>query len=126
MYEGQSLYQLPVTGGECSVVVQPNVNYDSVLPADCQFDNLIKNITNSEIIAPVKEGDQVATISLWYRNSCVAEAKLYAMSDVQLATGVSAQAGIAGVDDGSSGVTSVIMTVCLGIQIGRASCRERV
>ena len=115
MYEGQSLYQLPVTGGECSVVVQPNVNYDSVLPADCQFDNLIKNITNSEIIAPVKEGDQVATISLWYRNSCVAEAKLYAMSDVQLATGVSAQAGIAGIDDGSSGVTSVIMTVCLGI-----------
>ena len=115
MYEGQSLYQLPVTGGECSVVVQPNVNYDSVLPADCQFDNLIKNITNSEIIAPVKEGDQVATISLWYRNSCVAEAKLYAMSDVQLATGVSAQAGIAGTDDGSSGVTSVIMTVCLGI-----------
>lgn len=115
MYEGQSLYQLPVTGGECSVVVQPNVNYDSVLPADCQFDNLIKNITNSEIIAPVKEGDQVATISLWYRSSCVAEAKLYAMSDVQLATGVSAQAGIAGTDDGSSGVTSVIMTVCLGI-----------
>lgn len=115
LYEGQSLYQLPVTGGECSVVVQPNVNYDSVLPADCQFDNLIKNITNTEIIAPVKEGDVVATISLWYRSSCVAEAELYAMSDVQPATGTAAQAGAAGGSDGSSGVSSVIMTVCLGI-----------
>lgn len=115
LYEGQSLYQLPVTGGECSVVVQPNVNYDSVLPADCQFDNLIKNITNSEIIAPIKEGDVVATISLWYRSSCVAEAELYAMSDVQPASGTAAQAGAAGGSDGSSGVSSVIMTVCLGI-----------
>ena len=115
MYEGQSLYQLPVTGGECSVVVQPNVNYDSVLPADCQFDNLIKNITNKEIIAPVKEGDLVATISLWYRSSCVAEAELYAMSDVQPASGTASQTGASGSGDGSSGVSSVIMTVCLGI-----------
>ena len=116
MYDGQSLYQLPVTGGECSVVVQPNVNYDSVLPADCQFDNLIKNITNKEIIAPVKEGDLVATISLWYRSSCVAEAELYAMSDVQPASGSAAQAGASGNgEDGLSGVSSVILTVCLGI-----------
>lgn len=115
MYEGQALYQLPVTGGECSVVVQPNVNYDSVLPADCQFDNLIKDISYKEIVAPVKEGDLVATISLKYRSCCVAEAELYAMSDVQPASGVSAQAGGAGNDSGSSGVTSVILTVCLTV-----------
>ena len=45
----------------------------------------------------------------------MAEAKLYAMSDVRLASGAATQNGTAGGDNGLSGITSVIMTVCLGI-----------
>lgn len=112
MYEGQALYQLPVVGGECDVVVQPNVNYDSVLPADCKFDNLIKNVNYNQLTAPIKEGDLIGTISLSYRSSVVAEAELYAMADVNKAKGVAAQGDAKnGAED--SGVLSVIVTICL-------------
>jgi len=114
MYEGQALYQLPVTGGECDVVVQPNVNYDSVLPADCKFDNLIKNVTYNQLTAPIKKGDLVGTISLSYRSSVVAEAELYAMADVQKAKGTAA-VGTGKEGDEDSGFLSVIVTVCLVI-----------
>lgn len=114
MYEGQALYQLPVAGGECDVVAQPNVNYDSVLPADCKFDNLIKNVTYNQLTAPIKKGDLVGTISLSYRSSVVAEAELYAMADVQKAKGTVAQGnGDDGTED--SGALSVIVTICLVI-----------
>ena len=114
MYEGQALYQLPVVGGECDVVVQPDLNYDSVLPADCKFDNLIKNVTYNQITAPVKKGDLIGTISLSYRSSVVAEAELFAMTDVAVAKGGAAQGTGTG-EEGGSGALSVIITVCLVI-----------
>ena len=114
MYEGQALYQLPVPGGECDVVVQPNVNYDSVLPADCKFDNLIKNVTYEQLTAPIKEGDLIGTITLSYRSSVVAEAELYAMADVNKAKGTAAQANI-GAEEGTSEFLSGLVTVCLVI-----------
>lgn len=114
MYEGQALYQLPVTGGECDVVVQPDLNYDSVLPADCKFDNLIKNVTYDQLIAPIKKGDRVGTITLSYRSSVVAEAELFAMSDVEKGKGVAVSGDQTGGEEGS-GILSVIVTVCLVI-----------
>ncbi len=115
MYEGQSLYQLPVTGGECYVVVQPNVNYNSVLPADCRLDNLIKDVNYSQLNAPVKKGDLVGTISLSYRSSVVAEAELYAMCDVAVASDVANQ-GVSE-DTGDSAFTNILVTVCLVILV---------
>lgn len=114
MYEGQALYQLPVVGGECDVVVQPNLNFDSVLPADCKFDNLIKNVNYNQLTAPIEEGDLIGTISLSYRSSVVAEAELYAMNDVAKAKGGTNQ-GPVGDDEGTSEALSVVVTVCLVI-----------
>ena len=33
--------------------------------------------------APVKEGQKIATVEVWYRNSCMMEAELFAMADVK-------------------------------------------
>ncbi len=112
MYEGQALYQLPVVGGECDVVVQPQVNYDSVLPADCRLDNLIKDVKYDQINAPVKKGDKVGTISLSYRSSVVAEAELFAMCDVARASDTGNKGQDQG-QEGSSTFTKVILTICL-------------
>ncbi len=111
MYEGQALYQLPVSGGECDVVVQPQVNYDSVLPADCRLDNLIKDVKYDQINAPVKIGDKVGTISLSYRSSVVAEAELFAMNNVARASGAAQTQGAG--EEGTSTFTKVILTICL-------------
>ena len=92
IYDGQSLNQFSVIGGESEVVGQPHVDIDSVLPINCQMDNLEKRytVTGGSLTAPIKKDDMIATVELWYRNSCVTEVQLFAMGDVKNAdkTGV--------------------------------------
>ena len=119
LYDGQALNQFSVIGGECEVVGGPQVNYDTVLPADCQMDNLIKkySVTGGSLTAPVNSGDMIATVQLWYRNSCVAEAELFALGSVKTS---SSSASIEGMETGNSksgGAMKVLTTVCLVILI---------
>lgn len=114
LYEGQALNQFPVSGGESQVVGQPNVNYDTVLKADCQMDNLIKEYTvvGGGLSAPISAGDKIGTVALKYRNCCVAEAELFAISGVKtLSSSASIADQGAGSDDG--GIFNVIGTVCV-------------
>lgn len=85
IYDGQSLNQFSVIGGECEVVGQPHIDVDTVLPINCQMDNLEKRYTviGGSLTAPVKKDDMIATVEIWYRNSCVTEAQLFAMGDVK-------------------------------------------
>ena len=85
LYDGQALYQFPVAEGESKVVGQPKVNISTVLPADVQMDNLIMNYSavDGKLTAPIKKDDMIATVEVWYRNSCIAEAELFAMGDVK-------------------------------------------
>ena len=111
--EDMAFDQLEVTGGECNVVVAPKVNYDSVLPADCQMSNLIKYYHQEDgaLIAPIKKGDLIATVELNYKNSCIAEVELYAKNDVKAVEG-STQAS-AQSDSEKGGFLSVVITICL-------------
>jgi len=34
--------------------------------------------------APISAGDMIATVQVWYRNTCMMEAELYAMQDVKI------------------------------------------
>ena len=83
LYNGQALKQFQVSGGECNVVAQPYLDLDSVLPADVQMSNLIMEYTDTGLKAPISAGDMVATVEVWYRNTCLLEAELYAMNDVR-------------------------------------------
>ena len=85
IYDGQSLNQFSVIGGESEAVGTPRVNVDTVLPSHCQMDNLEMrySVTDGSLTAPVKRGDMISTVEVWYRNSCLTEVELYAMSDVK-------------------------------------------
>ena len=83
LYNGQALKQFQVSGGECNVVAEPHLDLDSVLPADVQMSNLIMEYTDTGLRAPITKGDMVATVEVWYRNTCLLEAELYAMNDVR-------------------------------------------
>lgn len=87
IFDRQALNQFSVIGGECEAVGQPHVDIDTVLPADCHMKNLEMrySVTGGSLTAPVKAEDMISTVQVWYRNSCVAEAELYAMSDVHSA-----------------------------------------
>lgn len=84
LYDGQALTQFQVVGGESDVVGQPYINYNTVLPVTCNMDNLymVYSVVGGGLSAPVKQGDMIATVAIKYRNSCVAEAELYAMNSV--------------------------------------------
>ncbi len=84
LYDGQSLTQFRVIDGESDVVGQPYVNYNTVLPANCNMDNLYMDyaVVGGGLKAPIKEGEMIATVAVKYRNSVVAEAELYAMNSV--------------------------------------------
>lgn len=85
LHEGQSMTQFTVAGGENQVVAQTHVSKDAILPINAKLDNLILKYTVEDggLTAPIKKDQKIASLQVWYRNSCIAEADLYAMSSVR-------------------------------------------
>ena len=50
------------------------------------MDNLIMEYTDTGLTAPITKGDMVATVQVWYRNTCLHEAELYSMQDIRKST----------------------------------------
>lgn len=117
IYDGMAVNQWSVAGGESNVVGQSFVDVDSVIPSDASMDNLIMKYTVKDggLAAPIKKDSMIATVSVWFRNSCLTEVELFAMSDVKSSdnTGVTIHSNGTGRSPGSSGVLSVIGTIAV-------------
>ena len=87
VYDGQAIYEFPVANGDCDAFGEAHVNIDTVLPKSAQMNNLTLGVktTGGGLTAPLEKDQEIATMELWYRNSCVAEARLYAMEKVRTA-----------------------------------------
>lgn len=117
IYDGMAVNQWPVSGGECQVVGQSFTDVDTVVPAGVQMKNYVMNYTveGGGMTAPIKKDDKIATLEVWYQNSCVTEVELYAMSDVRATgdTGVSVRSNGEKGGASASGVLSTIGTICV-------------
>ena len=72
--------------------------------------------TGGELSAPVKKDDKIATVEVWYRNSCLMEAELFAMNDVKaVEDAAKVQSLVTTTDEGMGNVMSIIGTVCVVI-----------
>lgn len=117
LYNGQAFEQFPVIGGESNVVAEVQVNVDTILPVNAHMENLIREF---DIIggptAPLEKGQKIGTMQLWYRESCLTEAELFAMEAVRSsdASGLSIR-GLTLDNTDSSGLGKVVWTVCLVI-----------
>ena len=124
IYDGMSLSQFTVNGGECNVVGQAKVDIDSVVPASAQMKNFQMNfkVVDGGLSAPIKKDDMIATLEVVYRNSVVAEVEVYAMGDVKRAdnTGVTIRSTAVRSDSDESGLLSVIGTISV-IVLGLAA-----
>lgn len=124
LYDGMSMNQFVVNGGESYVVGEARVDIDSVVPGSAQMNNLQMNykIVDGGLRAPIKEGQLIATLEIQYRNSVMAEAEVYAVSDVKAMdnTGVVIRSTAVRSDSDTSGVLSVIGTISV-IIIGLAA-----
>ena len=88
LHEGQSLYQFSVANGENQVVAQSSTTMDAVLPVNARMKNLLYKyvVKNGGLTAPIAKDQTVATLQIWYQNSCIAETDLHAMSSVRAVT----------------------------------------
>lgn len=117
LYDGQALSQFSVIGGESDVVGAPKVNYSTVLPVNCYMDNLYMKFVasngKSEYVAPIKKDQMIATVAITYRNSCVAEAEIYAMNPVASTddSNVSVRSTAAKTDSDMEGILGFLGTV---------------
>ncbi len=115
LYDGQALSQFSVIGGESDVVGGPYINYNTVLPVNCSMDNLYMNYTavKGEYAAPIKKGDMIATVAITYRNSCIAEAEIYALNNVVKAedSDVTIRSTAAKTDNDMDGILGFLGTV---------------
>ena len=85
LHDGHSLYQFTVAGGENQVVAQSNTAMDAILPINAKMKNLLYKYTvkGGGLTAPIAKDQVVATLQIWYQNSCIAETELHAMSSVR-------------------------------------------
>jgi D-alanyl-D-alanine carboxypeptidase (penicillin-binding protein 5/6) len=80
LYRGQIIEQYRVSGGENDIVVGPEEDLSCIFPGDATADQLVTRIqmVTDRISAPVKKGDLIAVMQVWYGNVCVAQAELLA------------------------------------------------
>jgi len=124
VYDGMSLSQFTVAGGEANAVGQAVVDIDSVVPIHAQMQNLIMrfSVADGGLTAPIKKDQLIATMQLEYRNSVLAEAEVYAMGDVKKSTdtGVTIRSTAVRSDSDDSGFLRVIGVICV-IVLGLAA-----
>jgi len=117
VYDGMSLEQFTVAGGECKAVGEARVDIDSVVPITAQMDNLIMqfSVTNGGLSAPIKKDQQIATMQISYRNSVLAEAEVYSMNNVKptVDTGVTIRSTAIRSDSDGSVFLSVLGALCV-------------
>ena len=85
-----------------------------MLPNDAHMDNLIMEYKDTGLTAPISKGDMVATVEVWYRNTCLHEAELYAMQDIRPASNTGVQVlGGADRSGSESRLSRYALIICL-------------
>lgn len=121
LYSGQIVGQYSVLGGENDIVVGPNSDLRCIFPSDATADQLVSRVqlVSNPIQAPVKKGDLVAVMQVWYGNCCLGQTNLLAKnsSDVnQAALSQNAQQGL--FDAGASSTAMIVLIVIGSLIVG--------
>lgn len=119
LHDGQSMVQFPVANGQNQVVAQTHTALDAILPKNAKMDNLILkySVENGGLIAPIAADQKIATMQVWYRNSCIAETELFSMSEVRSADteNLKIQGAASRSDSNVSGIVRVLGFVLIGV-----------
>ena len=84
LYKGQSMFQMKVENGVNDVVAVNESDVRIVLPKDVGFEDLrmVYEVKGGTLIAPLTKGQEIVSVQMWYRGSCVGETTLYAQTAV--------------------------------------------
>lgn len=87
IYNGQILCQQSVTNGANDVSLGSQVSVHAVLPEGTSSSQLSFRYSHENVAfeAPIKKGDKLSTVEIWYADLCVAQVELFAMNTVKTA-----------------------------------------
>lgn len=110
LYDGQSIRQMSVIGGDSDVVLGSHTSVQTILPKDVQSDGLSYQYKfyQQELKAPISAGEKLCQLQIWNGNICVAQTDLYAMHDVHAVAQASASAANEGGGEAWKGVLIAI------------------
>lgn len=119
VYADQVLTQMEVVNGECDVVLGPQSVALAVLPDNAKTTDLTYRypVTSDLPEAPIKKGDIVSSVEIWYKTTCVAQADLYAMNDVDILQLSEADAQDSRVESKGSPVLWIILGIVIGVPV---------
>ena len=85
-HENQVIQQIEVTNGDCYLAAGVKESVSALLPSGISYNDISFRYDKpiEKIQAPVKAGDKITTIQVWYENLCLAVADLYALHDVDV------------------------------------------
>jgi len=85
-YENQAIAQYPVSGGANHVVTRPVNELSTILPLGLDETKLewVYTKVDQTIIAPVEQGQVIATAQVWYEDTCLVQTDLVAMNAVEI------------------------------------------
>lgn len=84
LYDGQVVKQQAVTNGNSDVMLGSKTDLSTVVPYGVRNEDLIYryNDVPGAFQAPVKKGDVLSEVEIWYGSVCLGHVELYAMNDV--------------------------------------------
>ena len=85
--KGQILKQQSIANGDSDVFYTTNETFSAILPANITKDQLsfrYQDVPGSGE-APIKAGQNLATLEVWYKDICIAKTDVYAANDVAVA-----------------------------------------
>ena len=84
LHENQVMGQFPVSGGENDVIGHPAGAVEVMLPNDAVTLDVSYRcgLLEQGLSAPIRKGDVIGTVEVWFRGLCVGQSDLIAMYDV--------------------------------------------
>ena len=84
LHEDQVMEQFPVSGGENDVIAHPSSAVEVMLPNDAVTLDVSYRcaVLEEGLSAPIKKGDVIGSVEVWFRGLCVGRSDLVAMFDV--------------------------------------------
>lgn len=111
LYENQSLTRRSVVNGENDVILGPSDSLYTSLPQSASLSDLeFRYYDNVQYEAPIKKGQKLSSVEVWYNNVCVAKTDLFALNDVRI---VQVDNSDMSADEGSSIGKTVLVVVLI-------------
>ena len=117
LHNNQILEQFSVENGDCDVTGYVKVDASTSLPLKATDANLTYRFIQEQAIkAPVQKDDQIAKVEVWYENTCLAQAEMFASNNVAVQEKVTLDETVVH-SDGNPFAVLIIVAVIAGLLI---------